>query len=796
MNDNTKQLIEKAKQGDNIAISELMNQYNSELFNLAKMYSSSDSDAEDALQNTYIRAFRNLSSLEDINKFDSWIKQITVNEAKRIVMSSYNQKNTMFSELDNEEEDLNYDPEDEKIENQPEMAYDKKETSEIVLGILDSLSEDQRIVALMHFYENKTLREIAEELEVPQSTVIGRIQTAKKNIKASVLEMERKDGIKLYNMAPLPFFIYLLHLAQGMPVPTSIHGLPRIGGNEPLDILTPKGGPTETLTPKGGPSDVLNPTSDVLTPKGSPDVLTPKGGPEGFPSSTNPSIPSGTEVPHVEPEFSNPSIPTEVEVPNVEPVQPHIPESNIPSEIEMPQMKPNVSQPGTPISEPVYNPTLNVDPTIHNPIGETITDIVKTPINPITTGKGASLLTKILAPVLSAFLVGAGGYVGYKTFYRPTIDLNEYVSVSIEGYDTIGKAEITYSENELRRALTDALPQNDAYKKIEDEVANYYDQANLSRKEFLTLFTEELLQSTSIDKTSNLSNGDVINLKWVLSDTLTDLEEVLKIKIKAEDITITVDNLKVLDTFNPFDAITVEFEGMNGSGEISIKNENTIGLNLIADKYNELSNGDVVTIRVDENTIESVAQNTGSIPSPLSQEYTVHGLLKYVHSVEDLSDEAYQMIVNKTQEAVNNEFENSPWGYQSYVVTLDSLYVLGDKNNRGNYVSCIYHVDVDFHGPANYTNMVFNQEYEGKISTWIMAEYSNLKVDENNNLVEELKAPSVEPYHTYGAEVNLVENALGADKVTKHFIIGHETKEALLDKHVNNNADTHDISSR
>ena len=114
------------------------------------------------------------------------------------------------------------------------------------------------------------------------------------------------------------------------------------------------------------------------------------------------------------------------------------------------------------------------------------------------------------------------------------------------------------------------------------------------------------MQSTSIDKTSNLSNGDVINLKWVLSDTLTDLEEVLKIRIKAEDTTIMVDNLKVLDTFNPFDTITVEFTGMSGSGEISIKNENTIGLNLIADKYNELSNGDVVTIRVDENTIESV----------------------------------------------------------------------------------------------------------------------------------------------------------------------------------------------
>ena len=96
------EVILKAKQGDNEAIAELIKSYEGELTNLARMYSKTNEDAKDAVQNTFIRMITKLSSLEDDSKFDAWIKQITVNEAKRIVMSSYNQKNTMFSDLDNE----------------------------------------------------------------------------------------------------------------------------------------------------------------------------------------------------------------------------------------------------------------------------------------------------------------------------------------------------------------------------------------------------------------------------------------------------------------------------------------------------------------------------------------------------------------------------------------------------------------------------------------------------------------------------------------------------------------------
>lgn len=80
----------------------------------------------------------------------------------------------------------------------------------MLMEILDSLPDDQRISVMMYFYEQKTTKEIAEELGCKEVTVKARIRYAKAKIKESVLNLEKKQGIKLYNLAPLPFFIALL----------------------------------------------------------------------------------------------------------------------------------------------------------------------------------------------------------------------------------------------------------------------------------------------------------------------------------------------------------------------------------------------------------------------------------------------------------------------------------------------------------------------------------------------------------------------------------------------------------
>ena len=93
---------------------------------------------------------------------------------------------------------------------------DQKETSRLVREILDTLPEDQRIVVGMYYYDQLSVSEIAEELECSENTVKSRLNYGRKKIQGKVLELEKK-GTKLYNLAPLPFFIWLLRNLYKQP---------------------------------------------------------------------------------------------------------------------------------------------------------------------------------------------------------------------------------------------------------------------------------------------------------------------------------------------------------------------------------------------------------------------------------------------------------------------------------------------------------------------------------------------------------------------------------------------------
>ena len=86
---------------------------------------------------------------------------------------------------------------------------DKSETSRLVNEILDTLSEEQKICALMYYGQELSVKEIATSLDVSENTVKSRLNYARKNIKEKVLELEKK-GTKLYGLIPVIFFAMLL----------------------------------------------------------------------------------------------------------------------------------------------------------------------------------------------------------------------------------------------------------------------------------------------------------------------------------------------------------------------------------------------------------------------------------------------------------------------------------------------------------------------------------------------------------------------------------------------------------
>lgn len=93
------------------------------------------------------------------------------------------------------------------------MAMDQQEAKRLVMEILDHLPEDQRVVIGMFYYEEMSVKDIAQTLGVSENTVKSRLSYGRRKIKEQVLDLEKR-GTKLYSVAPFVFFLYLLGKAD------------------------------------------------------------------------------------------------------------------------------------------------------------------------------------------------------------------------------------------------------------------------------------------------------------------------------------------------------------------------------------------------------------------------------------------------------------------------------------------------------------------------------------------------------------------------------------------------------
>ena len=178
-------------------------------FYMARQYMKNDDDAQDVLQEAYVKAWQRLHTLQEPDKFPSWFSKIVSNTALDAMKKT---KPMLFSELENGFEDgetIPYEEADTRTEYQPEHSYTEKETAFLVREMIDSLSDEQRMCVLMHYIEGQSVQEIAAFADCSQNTVLSRLFYGRKNLKAKTEELEKK-GYKLYGIAPLPLLLLLL----------------------------------------------------------------------------------------------------------------------------------------------------------------------------------------------------------------------------------------------------------------------------------------------------------------------------------------------------------------------------------------------------------------------------------------------------------------------------------------------------------------------------------------------------------------------------------------------------------
>ena len=213
----TSELLGKAKNGDQAAITQLYEASYNSVYKSVKAMVADEDTVLDIVQDGFIKAFQSLEQLDAPEHFRAWLKRIATNKALDHLKKK---KPLLFTDLENEEGELP-DFADERVEASPEAVLDRKETARLLQEILATLSEEQRLVIGMFYYEEMSVRDIAQTLGCSENTVKSRLNYGRKKVEQKVRELEKK-GIKLYSLAPLPFLLWLLRVdAEAAVVPSA-----------------------------------------------------------------------------------------------------------------------------------------------------------------------------------------------------------------------------------------------------------------------------------------------------------------------------------------------------------------------------------------------------------------------------------------------------------------------------------------------------------------------------------------------------------------------------------------------
>ena len=175
-------LLQQARDGDREARSALYEATYQEVWRTVRSLIRSEDDALDVLQDTYVRAFTRLDQLKNPASVGPWLRTIAANTARSHLQKT---KPLLFSDLG---EDAGEVPEPPVTDTAalPEASLDQKETAALLRELLDSLSDGQRLVLSLHYYEDMPVREIARSLDVTESTVKTQLRDGRKRASGRV----------------------------------------------------------------------------------------------------------------------------------------------------------------------------------------------------------------------------------------------------------------------------------------------------------------------------------------------------------------------------------------------------------------------------------------------------------------------------------------------------------------------------------------------------------------------------------------------------------------------------------
>lgn len=442
-------------------------------------------------------------------------------------------------------------------------------------------------------------------------------------------------------------------------------------------------------------------------------------------------------------------------------------------------------QPGASVQPPQQPPVMGAQqPMGGQPAAATATVTPKAPIDP----------KKLAVPVAVAAVVVVGGVL--IATHKPTVNLNKYITLSAEGYNSIGTLDVEFDTDKLEKDYGKKIAKN-FQKAMKNHEEDTYGLSNLAGSLYeggeTSLFVTYCADG-SADKTRNLSNGDVVTYTWdgVNEQTKKEAEELFGVKIKCSDVTYKVSGLTAVNTFDAFDGVEVEFDCISPDGSATVNTlptaEAAEGLYYTLDEQYNLANGDTVTVTVHSNRddFSDCIEKYGAIPAATEKTYTVEGLNEYVIDSDGLTDSVLVSLQNQAEDVLNAYIAKS---WDSECVTLKGMSYLGyyiltpkNKDNYGVYQDVIilpYQVTSHNHFEDDK-----GQVYDADVSYYWYIAFRNVSKDADGNI-----AGGLDDYYTANASFD-VKTGLDDGWWEKYWSYdGYQTLDELYSNAVTRNVE-------
>lgn len=166
------------KKGNPETFEELISNVKLKMYKTAIAILKNDDDACDAIQDALMSAYKNFSKLEDKKYFSTWIIRILINKCYDIIKKN-KKVEYLNKQMELDENDKYYD------------RYSEESCVERTLNAIDS---DLKVVTVLYYYDEFSVKEISEMLNIPEGTVKSRLSRAREKI-YDILKKEEGDSI-------------------------------------------------------------------------------------------------------------------------------------------------------------------------------------------------------------------------------------------------------------------------------------------------------------------------------------------------------------------------------------------------------------------------------------------------------------------------------------------------------------------------------------------------------------------------------------------------------------------------